>query len=267
MSLNDDELAMILNQSEMKYLLGLMGAKSLVGIDPALLAGKASPTGRKSLFSRNLIQPGQPGGNDLIEGGLLRAIIPLMFPERVLIAVRTIPKSGLQTLVFLHRDQTTVLHTMPKENTHRLIELESPEEGIRALAEWFPFQNYPGSAVNMIIPSKNLDQFRTYAEKGLDELALQAIKAAKVPVAEKRLLLQTFKNITITGSFALSTIVGNELTSAESLAVIANQTTAWAVTSPVDNSKPDTLRIRRTGADLPVIFKNMFDWLTGNSAR
>lgn len=267
MSLIDDKLAIIVNQSEMKYLLALMGGKSLVGINPALLPGKFSPSGRTSLISRNLVKPGQQGGNDLIEGGLLRTIIPLMFPERALIVIRTIPNTGMQSLVFLNRDQTTVLHTMPKENTHRLIVLESPKEGIHALTEWFPLQNYPGSTVNMVIPSKSLDQFRTYAEKGLDELALQAIKAAKVPVAEKRLFLQTFKNITITGSFALSTIVGNELTSAESLAVIANQTTAWAVTSPVDNSKPDTLRIRRTGADLPVIFKNMFDWLTGNPAR
>jgi hypothetical protein len=265
MTLNDDQLAIILNQSEMKYLLGLMGAKSLVGIDPALLAGKTPPAGRKSLVSRNLVQPAQSGENDLIEGGLLRKIIPLMFPERALIVVRTIPKTGTQSLVFLQRDQTTVLHTMPKENTHRLIELASPEEGIRALVEWFPFQNYPGSAVNMIIPSKSLDQFQIYAEKGLDELALQAIKTAKVPVAEKRLLLQTVKEITISGSFALFNVVGNQVTSAESLAVIANQTTAWAVTSP-DVTDPATIRIRRTGPDLPLIFTNMFTWLTGKPA-
>ena len=203
MTLNDDQLAIILNQSEMKYLLGLMGAKSLVGIDSALFAGKVSPAGRKSLDSRNLVQLSQRGGNDLIEGGLLHTIIPLMFPERALIVIRTIPKTGMQTLVFLHRDQTTVLHTMPKENTHRIIGLESLQDGIRALAEWFPFQNYPGSVVNMTIPAKSLDQFRTYAEAGLDELALQAIKTAKAPVAEKRLLLRTFKEITISGSFAL----------------------------------------------------------------
>jgi hypothetical protein len=265
MSINDDKLAIILNQSEMKYLLGLMGAKSLVGINPALLAGKAPSAGRKSLASRNLIQPGLSGGNDLIEGGLLHTIIPLMFPERAMIVIRTIPKTGMQTLVFLHRDQTTVLHTMPKENTHRLIELASPEEGIRALVEWFPFQNYPGSAVNMIIPSKSLDQFKAYAVTGLDELALQAIKTAKVPVAEKRLLLQTVKEIAISGSFALLNVVGNQVTSAESLAVIANQTTAWAVTSP-DVSDPATVLIRRTGGDLPLIFTNMFTWLTGKPA-
>jgi hypothetical protein len=266
MRLIDDQLAIILNQSEMKYLLGLMGANSLVGIDPALLAGKAPPAGRKSLLSRNLVQPGQPGGNDLIQGGLLHALIPLMFPQRALIVIRTIPTTGIQTLIFLTRDQTTVLHTMPKENTHRLMEIDSPDEIISTLIEWFPFQEYSISDANMVIPSKNLEQFQTYAEAGLDELALQAIKAAKVPVAEKRLLLQTFKNATITGSFALSTIVGNVLTTAESLAVIASQTTAWAVTIPDDHSKSDTVRIRRTGADLPVIFKNMADWLTGNPA-
>ncbi len=39
MNLNDDKLACFLNQNEMQYILNLLGARSLVGIDAILVDG------------------------------------------------------------------------------------------------------------------------------------------------------------------------------------------------------------------------------------
>ncbi len=84
------------------------------------------------MLSRELSQSGQPGENDRIRGDLLHMLIPVLFPERALVVVRNIPDKGTQTLVFLHREKTTILHSMPQNDLHRLIELETSVEGVNA---------------------------------------------------------------------------------------------------------------------------------------
>jgi hypothetical protein len=261
MNLKDDRPAILLSQNEMQYIMGLLGAQSLVGIDASLLTGAAPEEGRRSLLSRGLVQAGQPGENNRIRGDVLHLAIPVLFPERALVVVRTIPKVGTQTLIFLNRDKTTVLHSMPQNDMHRLINLETPVDGIRTLTEWFPFQGYFGSSVNVIIPSGNLDRFKNYAETDQDQLALKAIEVVPMPLEEKMLFLRTIKEPTVSGSFAMFTIIGNSISSAESLAIIANQSVAWAITFPDGNLQKNAYRVRRTGEDLPPIFRNMFAWL------
>jgi len=262
-NLNDDRMAIFLTSNELQYLMGLLGVQTLVGIEPSLLQGAAPEAGRESLLSRELLRVGQPEGTNRIRGDLLHLAMPLLFPGRALVAIRNLPKTGAQTLIFLNRAATTVLHSMPQNDMHRLIELETAQDGIRALTEWFPLQGYIGSEVNALIPSKNLDRFKKYAETDRDELALRALKVVQMPPEEKGFLLRAFKEMTVSGSFALLTIAGNTITSAESLAVIADQATAWAITSPDGNIQQMAYRVRRTGEDLPSIFRDMFTWVGG----
>jgi hypothetical protein len=261
MDLKDDRLAILLSQNEVRCIMGLLGAQSLVGIDASLLAGAAPKAGRRSLLARKLLQASPPGKGDQIRGDLLQLAVPVLFPDRALVVVRTIPKVGAQTLVFLHRGPTTVLHSMPQNDVHRLIGLETPADGIRTLTEWFPFEGYAGSPANAIILSGNLDRFRNYAETGRDQAALKAIADVPMPPEEKLLFLRTIKEPTVSGSFALFTTTGNSVSSAESLAVIADRSVAWAITSPDGNLRKKAYRVRRTGEDLPSIFRNMFAWL------
>ena len=206
MNLNDDKLASYLNQNEMQYILNLLGAQSLVGIDPSLLTGAEPGVGRASMLSRELSQSGQPGENDHIRGDLLQLLIPVLFPERALVVVRNIPDKGTQTLVFLHRNKTTVLHSMPQNDLHRLIELGTPLDGVNSLTDWFPISGYKGSPVNTLIPTLKLEKFKQYAETDQERSALESLKSVELAMEDKKLFFQAFKGRTVSGSFALLNI-------------------------------------------------------------
>lgn len=245
----------------MQYILNLLGAQSLVGIDASLLTGAEPGVGRVSMLTRELSQSGQPGENDHIRGDLLQLLIPVLFPERALVVVRNIPDQGTQTLVFLHRNKTTVLHSMPQNDMHRLIELETPMDEMNALNDLFPISGYMVSPVNALIPFKKLEKFKEYAESDQEQSALKELESIQIPLEDKKQLFQAFSGTILSGSFALLTIGGNTVTSAESLAVIADEKTAWSFSRPDKNSRQNNYRLRRTGDDLPIIIRHMFDWL------
>lgn len=262
MNLNDDTRALLLNRDEVSYMMALLKAQSLAGIDSQLMAGAAPPAGRQSLVWRGLIEePEQANKSDRVRGSLLRPALAVLHPERALVVVRDLPDTGAQLLVFLRRGEITVLHTLPRSGMHRWIELDSAEEGAQALAEWFPLEKIPGSETNFIVPVETFEKFRTAAGQG--EAALQTLFYLAIPPEEKARLLRAVQNPAVSGSFALLTCAGETITSAESLAVVANDESAWAITRPEEDSAGNTYRIRRTGADLPLIFNRMFGWLMG----
>ncbi len=129
------------------------------------------------------------------------------------------------------------------------------------MTEWFPISGYMGSPVNTFISSNKLEKFKKYAETDQEQLALEALKSVQMPQEEKKCLFQTFKGATVSGSFALLTLNEDSITSAESLAIVADEISAWAITRPDKNTRQNTYRVRRTGDDFPNIIQNMFAWL------
>ena len=114
-----------------------------------------------------------------------------------------------------------------------------------------------------IIPSKKIEKFREQAKIAQDQLALKTLDGVQMTEEEKLLLLKAVKASAISGSFALVSCVKDAITSGESLAIVADHTSAWAFTRPEGDTKGLSYRVRRTGADLPAIFSNMFIWLRG----
>lgn len=263
MNLFDDNRATLLNRDEIRYLMDLFKVQSLIGIDAQLMSGAFLQAGRQSLIMRGLVQePEQAQANDRVRGDLLRQALAALLPQRALVVVREAPSTGAQLLVFLRREETTVLHTLPRQGIHRWIELESAEDGIQLLNQWFPLENLPVPESNFIVPVETFEKFRAAAQ-GAGEAALQVLFYLPIPQEEKAHLLQAVQQTAVSGSFALLTCAGETIMTAESLAILAGSQAVWAITRPAEDSVGNTYRIRGTGPDLPIIFTRMFGWLMG----
>ncbi len=264
MNLFDDSRATLLNRDEIRYLMDLFKVQSLIGIDAQQMSGAFLQAGRQSLIMRGMVQePEQGQTNDRVRGDLLRQALAALLPQRVLVVVREAPSTGAQLLVFLRREETTVLHTLPRQGIHRWLELESAEDGIQLLNQWFPLENLPVPESNVIVPVETFEKFRAAAAQGTGETALQVLFYLPIPQEEKTHLLQAMQQPAVSGSFALLTCAGETIITAESLAILAGSQAVWAITRPAEDSEGNTYRIRGTGPDLPIIFTRMFAWLMG----
>lgn len=251
-----------LSQAELHYLLQLAGRSALLGLDPKSIVGPAPNSGREMLLAKALIQPGENGAKDRIQGGLLTFLLPVLFPKRALLVERTAPGMGSQTLVLYVNGPGYVLYNMAEDGKHRFQSLSSPWQLIPVLLEWFPISNLPGSADQALISTAVLEKFRQLAQEGQAEKALGAIQDVALDDEQKRLLMKAIHEVKISGSFALVVFESVEKIDLESLAIVTDEHTAWAITVP-PNSKPHTYRVRRTGDDFPLILGQMCDWLGG----
>ena len=254
--------ALILGQDELHFLLQLAGRTALLGLDPKPIAGPAPKSGREQLLSRGLIQPGQNGANDRVQGAALMVLTPVLFPKRALMAARSLPGTGSQTVVLYANGPGYVLHSMVEGGKHSFQPLTSPAQLIPALLEWFPITSMPGVADQAIIATAVLDKCRELAQGGQVEKALNTILHVPLDDAQKRLLVKAMHDVKVSGSFALVVFGPQASMDVESLAIVADDQTAWAFTVPAEASR-DSYRVRRTGDDFPLILRRMCDWLSG----
>lgn len=130
-------LELLLSREELLGLAALAGAQTVIGMEVQPDEFARVQARKKEVDSR------------LSELGLLkrkaipvnqRATVQTLFrPERALIVVRDRPDVGKQVLIFLCRQKQCLLHSFPKENQHRIVEM-NPDEIENMLKEWFPVQ-------------------------------------------------------------------------------------------------------------------------------
>ncbi len=130
-------LELLLSREELLGLAALAGAQTVIGMEvqpdefASVQARKKEVDSRLSelgLLKRKAIPANQ------------RATVQTLFqPERALIVVRDRPDVGKQILIFLCRQKQCLLHSFPKENQHRIAEM-NPDEIENMLKEWFPAQ-------------------------------------------------------------------------------------------------------------------------------
>jgi hypothetical protein len=124
----------------------------------------------------------------------------------------------------------------------------------------------PGSADQALISSAVLEKFRQLAQDGQAEKALEVIKHVALNEAQKSLLVKAVHEAKVSGSFALVAFGSEEKIDLESLAIVADDQTAWAFTVPPEASR-HSYRVRRTGDDFPLILGGVCDWLSGKTLQ
>lgn len=251
-----------LSHAELGYLMHSLNVKSLLGLAPEALSGPILPKGRQSLLARRLIQARTEPDRDRILGGVLRYLLPVFDPRRALMVVRNRPCVGAQTLVLYAREGAYTLHTMPGDNQHRFVQLVSPGELLPALLEMFPIGTMAATPCNVLIAPNVWLQFKARIDAGRDADGLEILRKIKMEEAEKQALLSAVKNAVVSGSFALVSLRPGDDITVESMALLADRSSAWAITAPAGENS-GYYRIRRSGDDFPQIIRRMTAWMQG----
>jgi len=209
---------LLLSREELLGLAALAGAKAVIGMEvqPDELASVQAR--KKEVDSR------------LSELGLLkrkaipvnqRATIQTLFhPERALVVVRDRPDVGKQVLIFLCRQKQCLLHSFPKENQHRIIEM-NPDEIENMLKEWFPVQAGVSSDAILLAESQLTELIET-TNNGETPPPLPNIDSA---VSQK--LLHTLQTRRWSASFLLLELQDSQAVNADSFTAWSGDESVW----------------------------------------
>jgi len=246
-----------LSREEIYYLMGLLGADSMIGLGAAESEPAILDHGRASLLQRGLMTTGATRSTDEVDARLLPLTMTSFFPDAALFIVRDVPEIGKQILLIFRRGSLTVLHTFPEQFSHRLAPLASPAQAVDLIQRWFPLTAYPDSEGSLTMTVQSFGEFRDKAEAYHERAALQAIADCPLVDAEKVNLAQAIAHCTISGSFAVMHCDQNVITAAHSLAVFAGPSTAWLISYTDDDTQGHQLLIRRIGADFENVVTGM----------
>lgn len=256
-----DQRAIMLSREELRYLMALMGAEAMIGLeaaedDPAVsrAGGEQSAInrGRTSLIDRGLVIPGCAGREDEVDDRLRRLAVTSLFPDGAALIVRDLPEIGKQVLVLFRRGASAVLHTFPEPFSHRLAPLDDPRQAVDLILRWFPLQVYPGDDCRVLLEVERFEELRGKAEAGQEEAALQVLAGCPLADGDSLSLIRAIENRVISGSLAALQCTEDEITAAYSVAVVADRSTAWLLSQPEDDRQASHLLVRRIGPDFPL---------------
>ncbi|NIM94883.1 MAG: hypothetical protein GTO18_14375 [Anaerolineales bacterium] len=263
--------AVILSRAELSYLMDMLDAHYMVGLDglgddpPYFYAGNRESIiqeGRTSLIQRGLVLPGENGSSDRAEGLLMKCVITSFFPDSTLLVVRNIPQLGEQVLIFFRRENYILLHTFPEEFTHRMEPFDHPNQVLDILLDWFPLHQYPKGETHLRMPVGRFEVMQGLAERGEEDAAVGALRDQPLSDDEKLALVRAIENRAISGSFAVLYIRGEEINDAFSMAVLADSRTAWVLGQPDDDPEGLWISVIRVGSDFAMVMRGLIrKWL------
>jgi len=236
----------ILNQSELAYLMKLWGAKSLVGISTKpLKLTQTTETVLTNLRKKQILGKGK-GRASVID--LYKAWLDALFsPKHALIVVRDLPKVGKQLLIFSSHSGTIILHSMPKEGQHRLARVTITEMQ-KLLDSWFPTASYHDTkSMGFKLTIDEINKTREFVESGKTEKAIELLQRLNIPKDILSEFIQAIDKRRYSGSFATLEIDRDELKQADSFSILAGESSLWLILQ--DAQEEDRMRIVRANGN------------------
>jgi hypothetical protein len=209
---------LLLSRQELIGLATLAGAQAVIGLEiqsdeiASVQSKKKEVDSRLSelgLLKRKIIPANQ------------RAMIQTLFqPERALIVVRDRPDVGKQILIFLCRQKQCLLHSFPKENQHRIVEM-NPDEIENMLKEWFPVLTGVASDA-ILLAETQLSELIATTNNGETPPLLPNIDSA---ISQK--LFQSLQTRKWSASFLSLELQNGQAVNADSLTAWSGDSSVW----------------------------------------
>lgn len=224
-------LELILKRDELLGLAALAEAQTVIGMEiqpdeiTRVRKQKKEVNGRLSelgLVTRNAIRTDK------------RAVVQTLFhPESALVVMRDRPDVGKQFLIFLSRQKQFLLHSFPKEDQHRIAEI-NPEEIESLLADWFPVQ--AGQINNAVILDEG--QLRQLIAKDHEDESPNLLEGVDPAIEQK--LSESLRNRKWSASFLLLELENDRALNTDSFTAWNGDGMTWVVES---YDSPNKLRL------------------------
>ncbi len=213
---------LILKRDELLGLAALAEAQTVIGMDikPDEIARaqkqKKEVNSRLSalgLVNRNAIRADK------------RAIVQTLFhPETALVVMRDRPDVGKQFLIFLSRQKQFLLHSYPKENQHRIVEI-NPDEIESLLTDWFPVK--AGQISDAVILDEG--QLRQFIARNHEDESPNSLEGVDPGIEQK--LSVSLQNRKWTASFLLLELENDRAINADSFTAWNGDGMTWVAES------------------------------------
>lgn len=221
-------LELILKREELLGLAALAEAKTIIGVEiqPDEIARVQKQ--KKEVNSR-LSELGLVNKNTIRADK--RAVAQTLFhPERALVVMRDRPDVGKQFLIFLNRQKQFLLHSFPKENQHRIAEI-NPDEIEILLTDWFPVQ--AGQISDAVILDEG--QLRQFIAKNQEDESKNFLEGVDPGVEQK--LSESLRNRKWSASFLLLELEDDRAVNADSFTAWNGNDMTWVAESHNSSNK------------------------------
>lgn len=244
-----------------------LGATNLVGINMEDLQSDLSKQEEKdiaeSLQKKGILLP--DGKQGLAWDAQARAALDaVLIPEQMLIVIRDRKGEGRRFFRVLQKGKAIALHSFPNDREHLIGVFQQPEDILRLMMDWFPFNKLPYAAITFKMDKLSFDNFRALMIEKKKEEALKAFNPDGLDAAQKLSFLRCLRNATLSGSVARVGIQDGSPKEGGSIAFLTDGRAGWLITQDdSDNPENIMLTVQRTGVDLAGALRAQIESFSG----
>lgn len=244
-----ESVALVLSRAELVYVLNALQATKIIGVD---LSEFDLPPGRfqtllqdaeQSLVDSSLLTVEEKDQKRLLDPGLVGLVGALPFCSLAFVLVRGVRGQGQQMFIHNFYEDIIVEHTLPQEGLHRLAAFDSLESFFARVDNLVPLkpvivENRP----QLSISESGFEELRQSVQAGEDGKAQSRLTACGLEEDLAPALLQALRDPLFTLSLACLECEKSTVINAHSLAVFADEQSAWGIWQETgDKDDPDLL--------------------------
>jgi hypothetical protein len=258
----------VLSCDEVQYILSLLGAETIPGLDPDTAGERSAEMQRvaqtvalRGLRARELAQ--QRGNAVAVHNALLAAVGVCAYPQKTLFAYHWPVGAEAPIRFFGHsRNHEAVIHTRPEADLHLFSRLPSPTHLVTQLLVFCECNSTPAPQSGEVqIPKADFAEVRRLAEGGDTAAALDLLLDHRLPSISAQSLVNTLSNQPRVSIVQLLRQRANAVEK-EELTLVQNARYAWLVRNSAENAAQ--LRIKATQrAEIEAFFNQ---WVVGEGS-
>jgi len=257
---------LILSRAELVYVLNALQATRIVGVDlkeftcPRQKLEALLEEAEQSLIARSLLTVDNQSQTRLLAPELVEMVGALAFRSLAFVLVRGVRGKGQQLFIFNLYQDIMVEHTQPQDGIHRLALISTLEDLFARIESLVPLQPVIREGrPEFTIAQTEFERLRQQVQAGGNGEALSTLVAAGLAEDLAPLLIQALQNPLFTLSLACLECEGDAVVDASSVAIFADEQSAWGIWQGTADVDAPQLLIFPTGIN--DVRSAFIDWL------
>ena len=233
--MNDTTDEIVLEHTELAYMLDQLGATALIGVPRAELF-PADPAERRrrlregedSLLRRGLLLAGA-NGLHVLDISVTALVNAVAYADVTTMLVRSLAGLGSQLFLLYQSGEIVVEHTLPREGVHRLELLPSHISATDRLMELLPVTSGMREPTRYEIAQDAFFEVRRQVISHQYAVAETTLRASGFPQQQLDMLLAALSRPDLSGNIAFLRRNRDEITDARNLLLVKHDGVTWAI--------------------------------------